>query len=370
MSIPAFNVAMLLAGAPINPGGAEPATPVLLAASGRMVQTVASPATPAAATDVPMSPAQPESPPLTAAPVSEPPAAPLPEPGTGQYDIVVTAPERWSGDPLEDVNAKSFEATRVVDEAVIGPVARAYGHAVPRPIRSGLRNFLHNLHEPVVALNFLLQLKPGKAVETVGRFAINSTIGGAGLFDVAKRRPFNLPRRANGFADTLGYYGVKPGPYLFLPLIGPTTPRDLLGLVVDRMVVPMAVGKLPSSVGRPLHRLARPLAIAKVLDHRAEFDEQLQDLRETANPYAARREFYLQRRQAEIDNLRGHRRVAGPGASELTNPAMNPLPEPALRAQSQAASPGTMPGPVSGAATSPNAPALDRRLGRDPDPGR
>lgn len=99
------------------------------------------------------------------------------------------------------------------------------------PIRSGLRNFRFNLHEPIVCVNFLFQHKVGKAGETLARFAINSTIGVAGVFDMAKRRTFRLPRRRNGFGDTMGFYGVKPGPYFFLPLIGPTTARDLLGTV-------------------------------------------------------------------------------------------------------------------------------------------
>src|SRR3546814_7125122 len=71
---------------------------------------------------------------------------------------------------------------------------------------------------PINFLNFLFQFKIGKAVETVGRFAINSTIGVAGIFDVAKKPPVNLPYRPNGFANTLGFYGVEPGPYFFLPL--------------------------------------------------------------------------------------------------------------------------------------------------------
>src|SRR3546814_1283739 len=75
-------------------------------------------------------------------------------------------------------------------------------------------------------LNFLLQFKIGKAAETLGRFAVNTTFGVGGLFDVAKTMPFNLPYRRNGFANTLGFYGVEPGPYFYLPLIGSTTLRS------------------------------------------------------------------------------------------------------------------------------------------------
>ena len=111
------------------------------------------------------------------------------------------------------------------------------------PTRSGFTSFVVNLHEPAVFLNFLLQVEIGKAVETLGRFAINSTIGGAGHFDVAKRRPFKLPRRLNGFADTLGYCGVKSGPLMLLRLVGPTMVRDLVGNLLDRLLLPFAVGK-------------------------------------------------------------------------------------------------------------------------------
>lgn len=206
------------------------------------------------------------------------------------------------GDPLAAVNEQSFAVTQAVDEAVIGPVARAYKRTVPSPIRSGLRNFLANLREPVVVLNYLLQLKPGKAAETLGRFAINTTAGAAGLVDVAKKRPFNLPRRRNGLANTLGYYGVKPGPFLFLPLIGPVTVRDLIGNVLDQFTVP--VTSVP-----PLNNPAVtvPLLNLVALDYRAEYDEELTKLRASRDPYAAVRRYYLDRRQAEIDALRGRR---------------------------------------------------------------
>ena len=263
-------------------------------------------------------------------PAAATPGGPAPErkPGQGtlpglyqadadQSDILVTArPRHVAGDPLQDVNARSFAATQAVDEAVIGPVSHGYERTLPRPVRDGLRNVLSNLREPSVFLNYLVQLKPGKAAETAVRFALNSTLGGGGLFDVAKRRPFELPRRLNGFADTLGYYGVKPGPFMFLPLIGPTTLRDLVGDGLDRFLLPLAVG---APFNRPNYTV--PAAVLTALDHRAEFDEELQKLRDTADPYAASRDDYLQRRQAEIDALRGARRRA----TSPTLPAAEPI---------------------------------------------
>ena len=146
-----------------------------------------------------------------------------------------------------------------------------------------------------------MQFNIGKAIETFGRFAINSTIGGAGILDIAKRRPFKLPRRLNGFADTLGYYGFKPVRFMFLPLIGPTTAEDLVGNLLDRLLL------LPLAVGKPFNRVWYTLAtgVVSAMEHRSRYDDQLETLRSTADPHAFSREFYLRKRQAEINELRG-----------------------------------------------------------------
>ena len=214
--------------------------------------------------------------------------------------IVVTGRIRTPGDPLQRVNAQSYAITQTIDEAVVAPSAHAYEKRVPEPLRNGLRNFANNLHEPAVFANFLLQLKPGKAAETAGRFLVNSTFGVAGLFDIAKRKPINLPRRKNGFADTLGCYGVKPGPFLFLPIVGATTVRDLIGGGVDAFAIP-----IPSPAGKSLSKpaVAIPTSIARELDKRVEFDEELEIIHDSNDPYVAAREYYLQKRQAQIDGL-------------------------------------------------------------------
>ncbi|MBK5264585.1 MAG: VacJ family lipoprotein [Alphaproteobacteria bacterium] len=264
-------------------------------------------------------------PPLHATPAESTPPADLPNPApdsaTNPMDpnaIVVTArPPAPPGDPLQSVNAKSFETIQTVDKAIVGPAALTYKRTVPGEVRSGLRNFLNNLQEPVVFLNYLLQIKPGKAAETLGRFTVNSTIGVAGLVDVAKKRPFKLPRRPNGFAYTLGYYGVKPGPFLFLPVIGPTTVRDLFGRWVDLLVLPWAVGK---PFDQPAYAIST--VIVRGLDERAEYDERLRKVREeSTDPYATMREAYLQNRQAEIDALHGRHSNAVNPAPGLANPA-------------------------------------------------
>jgi len=238
-------------------------------------------------------------------PDAVPPADPLAEDAApqepGEDDIirvegtVLDTP----GDPLENINAQTYELTQQVDQAIVGPVAAVYEEDLPKPIRNGMRNFLRNLLEPVNFLNFILQLKPGKAVETLGRFAINTTAGFGGLFDVAATEPFNLPYRRNGLANTLGYYGVGPGPFLVLPLVGATTLRDLVGSTIDQAVVPFAVG---APLNTPYYAI--PAYTVNSLQYRMEVDERLAAIRDSDDPYAAMRESYLCLREADIAELR------------------------------------------------------------------
>ena len=274
MGVSGFTTALMLTAMQANPE-AVPAEPVS--------------APPVAASEVPT---------VAPAPMPTPPSpatAPVPE------DIVVTAQPTPKEDPLKRANEVSFEVIEAADKAIVGPAAMVYKESLPNPIRKGIHNFLYNIGEPVVAVNFLLQLKPGKAIETVGRFAINSTIGIAGLLDVAKKKPFHLPHRVNGFAYTMGYYGVKPGAYLFLPLIGPTTVRDVTGRLMDLAFLPAVVG---APFNNPYYTL--PSGVIYALDDRVLFDDKLQELRNGDRPaYAAQRDYYLTTRQAEIDELRG-----------------------------------------------------------------
>ncbi len=286
MSLPTLTAALLLAGAPAPgdglPTATTPITPQPVVAIVEPVPVpISAPVLYAAATE----PAPPPSP---------PPAPEEPE----QDGIVVTARHHSPGDPLEAINIKSYAITQAVDQALVRPLAKTYQRILPDPVRSGFRNVLNNLREPVAFVNFLLQFKFGKAAETAARFAVNSSIGVVGLFDMAKRRPFHLPRRINGFAYTLGYYGVKSGPFLFLPLLGPTTLRDFIGDGLDRLFLPVVAGR-PFS--RPVYATA--VGTFSSLDQRAEFDEKLEALHQGADPYAATREDYLKHRQDIIDGL-------------------------------------------------------------------
>jgi phospholipid-binding lipoprotein MlaA len=266
-------------------------------APGPLLQEQTSPAAPESGETLTIEPVAPE--PVMVDPVTIEPVMVAPGEAPGDDVIVVTARAKDPADPLANINAQSYEAIQAVDAAVIGPVAMGYEKGVPAPLRSGLRNFLRNLEEPVIALNYLLQLKPGRAVKSVGRFAINSTFGVAGLVDVAKREPFNLPYTPNGFANTFACYGIGPGPYFFLPLIGPTTLRDVIGVTMDRTALPVIVGK---PFNRPYYAI--PANVIDSLNDRIEIDGQLEKIREeSADPYTATRELYLRQRKAELASI-------------------------------------------------------------------
>jgi phospholipid-binding lipoprotein MlaA len=231
-----------------------------------------------------------------------PPPAPQPEGDQGEEvnEIVVEGeygPPKT--DPAEQINEESYRITQAVDEAVLEPVAYAYRDGVPEPIRDGLGNVVKNLGEPSNALNFLLQGKVGKAFETLGRLAINSTIGVGGLFDVAGKG-VGLPYRRNGFANTMGFYGVGQGPYLYLPVTGATSVRDLTGSILDQLLLPVAVGE-------PFNRTEYGAAyfVINGLDQRLEFDEEIASIRSSDDPYFLRRETYLAQRRRDIAELKG-----------------------------------------------------------------
>ena len=254
------------------------------------------------------------------------------------------------GDPFERFNRKNYARQQTFDRHVFRPAALGYKHVVPHPVRVALRHFFSNLGEPIVFLNYMLQLKPGKAIETVARFAINSTIGLAGAIDLAKAPTIGLPHRPNGFANTLGYYGVKPGPYLFLPFVGPTTLRDLFGNGVDGAV------EAPT-IGDPFDQLyyQLPHAVIPGLDLRAESDSDLQALLAGAvDPYATLRSVYLQDRAGEIRHLHGSRHRAGQ-ATELGDALTDPA---AADGNPRDSNPPELADPMTDPAAPPTVPAV------------
>jgi phospholipid-binding lipoprotein MlaA len=224
----------------------------------------------------------------------------LPEDGDSDVIVVTREAGTSNGDPMFEVNEQVFNATMAVDDALVEPIADSYRDDFPTPLRKALANFFRNLTEPVNFLNFLLQGKPLSAIKTMGRFAINSTLGIGGFVDVAKKDEFDLPYRENGFANTLGYYGVGPGPFMVLPLVGATTLRDFVGNGLDQLV-------LPTTVGKPFNTLyyAVPAYTVNSLEWRIEFDDEMEDVHGSALGYDLLKQYYLERRTREINDLKG-----------------------------------------------------------------
>ncbi len=140
-------------------------------------------------------------------------------------------------DPLEDLNRAVFSFNDFLDRAVLEPLALGYRAITPDPVDRGVTNFFNNLSDVGSAINNLLQLKVGRAFSDVGRVAVNTTLGLLGLFDVASN--MNLPRYNEDFGQTLGVWGFGAGPYLVLPLFGPSSGRDAVGLVGDYFTDPV-----------------------------------------------------------------------------------------------------------------------------------
>jgi phospholipid-binding lipoprotein MlaA len=136
----------------------------------------------------------------------------------------------YSYDPLERLNRFTYRFNARFDEHVFLPVANGY-RRFPRPIRLGIHNFFHNLSEVTSTVNYVLQLRLKGGARTLGRFVVNSTLGIGGLFDVAAK--FKLSNEQTGFAATLSTWGVPPGPYLVIPVLGPSTLRDGVGYPGD-----------------------------------------------------------------------------------------------------------------------------------------
>jgi phospholipid-binding lipoprotein MlaA len=195
-------------------------------------------------------------------------------------------------DPLEPMNRAIFRFNDAADRHVFEPVARFYHNVTPEQVRHSVSNFLANLGSPVVLANDLLQGERDKAGVTFGRFMINSTLGIAGLFDVATRLGYESHEA--DFGQTLGKYGMKSGPYLMLPLLGPSSLRDTFGRLGDGLADPW--NQCCLDTGEETARYG-----ANALSEREQALGVIDDLRRNSlDLYATIRSAYAQRREALI----------------------------------------------------------------------
>ncbi len=203
---------------------------------------------------------------------------------------------RTQGDPLEPMNRAIFGFNSVVDKAVVTPIAKTYRTVTPKPARNGIRNFLHNLSSPVILVNDLLQGEWKRAGDTTARFVINTTVGVGGLVDVATHE--GIEKHKEDFGQTMAVAGIKPGPYLVLPLLGPSNVRDALGRFPDHYFSPLAYTRFE---GKNTFNDSR--RAAKVIDKRARALKTVKKLRRNAvDEYASVRDLYQQTRKEKIRN--------------------------------------------------------------------
>lgn len=198
-----------------------------------------------------------------------------------------TAQVQNNEDPLEGYNRAMFSFNRGVDKALIKPVAQGYEAVAPDFVNIGVTNFFNNLDDVVVIANDLLQFKFEQAVQDTVRISLNTTLGLLGFIDIAT--PAGLPKNNEDFGQTLGHWGVGEGTFVMLPILGPTTTRDIFRYPVDYYFDPITYVN-PSSD-------ALALTATEIIDFRADILPADQALDEALDPYVFLREAYLERRR-------------------------------------------------------------------------
>lgn len=199
--------------------------------------------------------------------------------------------ERDPRDPMERFNRSMYRVNDSLDRSIARPMAKAYVKVTPAPVRSGIGNFFRNLNSPTVMVNSLLQAKPRPFFTETLRLVVNTTLGIGGLFDPATQ--MGLPAGDEDFGQTLGRWGVKPGPYMVLPVLGPSTVRDTVGLVGDQFTDPKMylVDRFWITAG---------LTVLSLVDTRAGLLGTDEILARSFDPYVFMRNAYLQRREYQV----------------------------------------------------------------------
>jgi phospholipid-binding lipoprotein MlaA len=220
-------------------------------------------------------------------------------------------------DPAEPVNRAIFKVNVAADHAVMKPVAQAYVDHVPEGVQKGIHNIVQNLKEPAVAVNDALQGEVKQAWQSVQRLAVNSTVGVVGVLDVAQK--WGLPPHKADFGQTLAVWGVGEGPFVELPLLGPSNARDAVGTVVD-----MAMNPLTFVGGAPATYASIGTGGANFIDMRAQHLHDLDELeRNSLDYYASLRSVYRQHREAEINAAKQPAQPAE-GQVDISSPSTNP----------------------------------------------
>jgi phospholipid-binding lipoprotein MlaA len=199
-------------------------------------------------------------------------------------------------DPIEPVNRFIFGFNDILDRLLIEPIAKGYNAVLPQFVRDSVQSFMRNLNSPVIIANNLLQGKIGDAGTATARFVINSTVGVAGLVDVASSQ--GLKHEDRDFSQTLGTWGVGNGFYLVLPVLGPSSLRDTAGMLVDSYADPVRI--YADNTDRMWIYYTR--VGIEGIDHRSRLIKPIDDMRRNSlDYYAAARSAYKQRRESLIN---------------------------------------------------------------------
>ncbi len=202
-----------------------------------------------------------------------------------------------SSDPLIGFNRSLYDFNIVFDKATLRPTAKFYRAVMPEKAKSGITNALNNLGEPLNFINSMLQGKPNRAFNALGRFVVNSTIGFGGLNDIASSA--NMPLLQEDFGQTLAVWGVPSGPYLMLPFLGPSNPRDFTGFIVEFIGDPVSIG-LRRTISPWASRGATAMYFLDVRQRALSTVDKVLDT--STDPYTALRSAYVQRRNFDIED--------------------------------------------------------------------
>ncbi len=212
-------------------------------------------------------------------------------------DTDAVAEFRANNDPLEPVNRAAYFVHDGIDTLVLRPAAEIYRVFLPPEVRTAIRNVLANLRTPVILVNDLLQGETQRAATTTGRFLVNTTVGIGGIFDRATE--FGLLGHTEDFGQTLAVWGAPEGPYLFIPVLGPSSPRDVVGFAGDVAMNPLTY----TGGGETWEAISITRTATTALDTREGLIEPIDQVRATSlDPYATIRSAYRQRRVVEIRN--------------------------------------------------------------------
>jgi phospholipid-binding lipoprotein MlaA len=196
-------------------------------------------------------------------------------------------------DPYENLNRKVFVVNQVFDQVLLKPVARGYSNNAPNFIQDTVGNFFGNLADVWTAVNNFLQGKPREGIQDTGRVAVNTVFGVAGLADVATKLGF--PKHQEDFGQTLGVWGVKPGPFVMLPLFGPSTMRDAVAKPLDLYADPLNLSTRAD--------VEYSLRAMRLVDDRARLLPTTDMIEKVAlDPYQFVRDAHFQRREAKVND--------------------------------------------------------------------